>query len=85
VAITPAIAMAINSHMESGNTTCDYPDIFGSEFSGHCLPVTHEGRAVGTTGPTECHGETCEAVIGHLANLGCRHILAHSDNNIHDP
>jgi hypothetical protein len=51
--------------MESGNTTCDYPDIFGSEFSGHCLPVTHEGRAVGTTGPTECQGETCEAVIGH--------------------
>jgi hypothetical protein len=59
--LAPTLAMATNSHVESGNTTCDYPDIYGK---GPCLPVTHEGRLVGTTGPTECHKETCEAVIG---------------------
>ncbi len=57
--------MATNSHVESGNTTCDYPDLFGSQYSGHCLPVTHEGRLVGITGPTICHKGTCEAVIGN--------------------
>jgi hypothetical protein len=47
----------------STNTTCDYPGIFGS-YQTTCIPVTHEGRLVGTSGPPICYKETCEAEIG---------------------
>jgi hypothetical protein len=58
--LTPTVAMAI--HVESGNTTCDYPDVFGSEYSGQCLPVTHEGRLVATSGPGHCYNNgTCDS------------------------